>query len=150
MLVEMLDPRCIDLSYPKKKRKQVVRRLVELAEVTGLIREPEELTSQILERDNEVSTAVGNGVAIPHRLSTLVERQLLVFLRTEKPAAFSPPDGEPVRLCFLLLAPEGAVNDHLRTLSRLARLLHDSTFRRELMEAKDPEAVRTLFAEREQ
>ncbi len=150
MLVEMLDRRCIDLSYPKRKRKQVVRRLVELAELTGAIREPEELTKQILERDNEVSTAVGNGVAIPHRLSPLVDRQLLVFLRTEKPAAFSPPDGEPVRLCFLLLAPEGAVNEHLRTLSRLARLLHDKSFRTALMEATDPEEVVKLIEEREQ
>lgn len=150
MLLEMLDERCIDLSYPKRKRKQVVRRLVELAEVTGAVREPEELTNQILERDNEVSTAVGNGVAIPHRLSPLVERQLLVFLRTEKPAAFAPPDGEPVRLLFLLLAPEGAVNEHLRTLSRLARLLHDSSFRRSLLEAQKPEQVVQLLKEREQ
>ena len=149
MLVEMLDQRCIELSYPKRKRKQVVRRLVELAEVTGAVREPEKLTKEIIERDNEVSTAVGNGVAIPHRLSPLVDRQLLVFLRTEKPATFSPPDGEPVRLCFLLLAPEGAVNEHLRTLSRLARLLHDSSFRSSLMDATTPEEVVELMKERE-
>lgn len=149
MLLEMLDERCIDLAYPKKKRKQVIRRLVELAEATGAVRQPEELTKEILQRDNEVSTAVGNGVAIPHRLSTLVDRRLLVFLRTEKPAAFSPPDGEPVRLFFLLLAPEGAVNDHLRTLSRLARLLHDSSFRSSLMDATTPEEVVELLKERE-
>ena len=149
MLVEMLDPRCIELGYSKRKRKQVVRRLVELAEATGAVREPEELTKQILQRDNEVSTAVGDGVAIPHSLSPLVERQLLVFVRTEKPASFSPPDGEPVRLCFLLLAPPGAVNEHLRTLSRLARLLHDGTFRSALLEATEPQEVTELLAERE-
>ena len=149
MLVELFDPRCIDLSYPKRKRKQVVRRLVELAEETGAIREPEALTKQILQRDNEVSTAVGNGVAIPHRLSPLVDRQLLAFLRTEKPAAFSPPDGEPVHLLFLLLAPEGAVNEHLRTLSRLARLLHDSTFRKALLRSQRPEEVVELLRDRE-
>lgn len=149
MLVEMLDPRCIDLSYGKRKRKQVVRRLVELAEITGAVRDPEELTKQILQRDNEMSTAVGDGVAIPHRLSALVDRQLLVFMRTEKPASFSPPDGEPVRLLFLLLAPEGAVNEHLQTLSRLARLLHDSSFRQQLLTVQDPEDVVTLLEDRE-
>ncbi|MFP4301197.1 MAG: PTS sugar transporter subunit IIA [Alkalispirochaetaceae bacterium] len=149
MLLEMLDERCIDLSYPKRKRKQVVRRLLELAELTGAVREPEELTKQILQRDNEVSTAVGNGVAIPHLLSPRVDRQLLVFLRTEKPAAFSPPDGFPVRLLFLLLAPEGAVNEHLRTLSRLARLLHDTSFRNALLEVEKPEEVVELLRERE-
>lgn len=150
MLAELLDPRSVDLSYGKRRRKQVVRRLVELAEVTGVVREPEELTKQILKRDDEVSTAVGDGVAIPHRLSDLVDRQILVFLRTEKPAAFSPPDGEPVRLLFLLLAPEGAVNDHLRTLSRLARLLHDATFRSALIDAKSGEEVVELLKGREQ
>lgn len=149
MLVEMLDPRCIDLAYPKRKRKQVIRRLVELAEITGAIREPEKLTKQIIERDNEMSTAVGDGVAIPHRLSELVDRQLLVFMRTEKPAGFSPPDGEPVRLLFLLLAPEGAVNEHLQTLSRLARLLHDSSFRQELLQEQDPARVVELLGDRE-
>ncbi|MFP4330734.1 MAG: PTS sugar transporter subunit IIA [Alkalispirochaetaceae bacterium] len=150
MLVEMLDPRCIDLSFSKRRRKQVVRRLVELAGVTGAVRDQEELAKQILKRDDEVSTAVGDGVAIPHRISPLVDRRLLVFLRTEKAAAFSPPDGQPVHLVFLLLAPEGAVNDHLRSLSRLARLLHDATFRSALMAAQSSDEVVELLREREQ
>jgi mannitol/fructose-specific phosphotransferase system IIA component (Ntr-type) len=149
MLEEILHPACIDLSYPKRRRKQIIHRLVELADTTGAIREPNVLVGEILQRDSEVSTAVGNGVAIPHRLSALVDRPLLVFVRTKKAAGFTPPDGIPVHLCFLLLAPEGDVTGHLRSLSRLSRLLHDRTFRSALMQATDPKEVEALLHERE-
>lgn len=154
MLVDLIDIRSIELAYPKRRKHQVVQRLVELAR--GAQQGPEEqllnvqqLVEEILQRDREVSTAIGDGVAIPHKLTSQVSSPLLAFLQTRKPAGFSAPDGIPVRLCFLLLAPADAVNEHLRTLSKLARILHDSTFRQALLEATEREVVLDLIRNHE-
>ncbi len=149
-LVELLDIRSIELDFPKRKKHQIVERLVDLVALAHPVSEPSRLVREILQRDNDVSTAIGDGVALPHRLTSLVTGPAMAFVQTRKPAGFATPDGIPVRLCFLLLAPEGAVQEHLRTLSRLARILHDSRFREDLFNAQDPEVVRSLIRDHEQ
>ena len=150
MLVDLLDIRSIELGYNKRRKQQILERLVELADASHPIADQRLLVQEILQRDNEVSTAVGDGVAIPHKLTAQVSVPAMAFLQTRKPGGFSTPDGIPVRLCFLLLAPEGAVNEHLRTLSKLARILHDSRFRQALLEVGDPESVLALIRKHEQ
>jgi mannitol/fructose-specific phosphotransferase system IIA component (Ntr-type) len=150
MLVDLLDIKSIELDFPKRRKHQIVDRLVELAGAAHPIVDPAGLVRDILQRDSEVSTAIGDGVAIPHKLTSDVSAPAMAFLQTRKPAGFSTPDGLPVRLCFLLLAPEGAVNEHLRTLSKLARILHDSRFRESLLEVTDPEEVLNLIRAHEQ
>lgn len=150
MLVDLLDIKSIELGFNKRRKQQILERLVELASASHPIVDQRLLVQEILQRDNEVSTAVGDGVAIPHKLTPQVSIPTMAFLQTRKPGGFSTPDGIPVRLCFLLLAPEGAVNEHLRTLSKLARILHDSRFRQALLEVGDPESVLALIRKHEQ
>lgn len=150
MLVDLIDVQSIELGFPKRRKHQVIERLVELAGAVTPISDGALLVREILQRDSEVSTAIGDGVAIPHKLTPQVSSPLLAFLQTRKPAHFSSPDGVPVHLCFLLLAPAGAVNEHLRTLSKLARILHDSRFRQALLEVTAPEVVIELIRTHEQ
>ena len=150
MLADILDLNSIELGFDKRRRQQIVERLVELAAAAHPIGDQRQLVQEILQRDSEVSTAVGDGVAIPHKLTAQVSTATLAFLQTRRPGGFSTPDGIPVRLCFLLLAPERAVNEHLRTLSKLARILHDSRFRQALLEATEATAVLELVRQHEQ
>jgi PTS system nitrogen regulatory IIA component len=93
------------------------------ARITGL---PErEIFDTVLRREKLGSTGVGNGIAIPHGKIPGVRRITGVFARLEQPVDFDSLDDQPVDLVFLLLAPEGAGADHLKALSRIARVLRD-------------------------
>ena len=84
-----------------------------------------EIFDTILQRERLGSTGVGNGIAIPHGKLAGVKRITGVFARLETPVDFEALDDQPVDLVFLLLAPEGAGADHLKALSRIARVLRD-------------------------
>ncbi len=71
------------------------------------------------------STGVGNGIAIPHGKLVNIHSIVGIFARLEQPVDFEALDDQPVDLVFLLLAPEGAGADHLKALSRIARVLRD-------------------------
>lgn len=149
MISSLLEVQAIELDFGKRRRQQIVERLVELAAGVDPLENQASLVREILQRDSEVSTAIGDGVAIPHKLTPLVSRPQAAFLQTRKGGHFSSPDGIPVRLFFLLLAPEGAVNEHLRTLSTLARILHDARFREALLDAEEPQEVLEMIRSRE-
>ena len=106
-------------------KKQLLQLLAEKAAgITGL---PErEIFDTILQRERLGSTGVGNGIAIPHGKLAGVKRITGVFARLETPVDFEALDDQPVDLVFLLLAPEGAGADHLKALSRIARVLRDA------------------------
>lgn len=98
-------------------------------------------------REKLGSTGLGQGVAIPHgRLKGLREACAgLVRLREAIP--FDAPDGQPVRLVFVLLVPERATDLHLQILSELAQMLSDSGFREQLLNAPDAAALYRLVAD---
>lgn len=105
-------------------KKQLLQELAaKAAEVTGL--SEREIFDVILQRERLGSTGVGNGVAIPHGKLTSINNIVGVFARLQRPVEFEALDDQPVDLVFLLLAPEGAGADHLKALSRIARLLRD-------------------------
>ena len=85
-----------------------------------------------MQREKLGSTAVGNGVAIPHGKLPKLGRLFGLFARLERPVDFEALDGQPVDLVFLLLAPEAAGADHLKALARVARLLRDPEIARKL------------------
>lgn len=99
------------------------------------------------EREKISTTAIGEGVAIPHGKLPGVERVLGVFARSTEGVDFASLDGEPTHLFFALVAPEGAAADHLKALARISRLLKDTTFRERLMQAGNREDLFTIIAE---
>jgi nitrogen PTS system EIIA component len=149
-LSELLDDGCVDLSLEKGRKAAILSRLIGMAYNAGAVSDQATLIQEILEREEQTSTAIGGGIAIPHKLSSCVTRRILGFGRCDEGAAFSAPDGRPVMMFFLLLAPEDAVTDHLRILSRLARFLHDPNFQNSLLDASSPEEIRNVFLAKEQ
>ncbi len=106
-------------------KKQLLQELsAKAAEVTGL--SEREVFDVILQRERLGSTGVGNGIAIPHGKLATLDHIVGVFARLDHPVNFEALDDQPVDLVFLLLAPEGAGADHLKALSRIARVMRDS------------------------
>jgi PTS system nitrogen regulatory IIA component len=102
------------------------------------------------ERERISTTAIGEGVAIPHGKLAGIERVLGVFARSPKGVDFAALDGGPTHLFFVLLAPENAAADHLKALARISRLLKDSAFRSRLMEGQTREEIFKIIAEEDQ
>ena len=104
------------------------------------------ITRGLLRREKAGSTALGEGVAIPHaRYAGLAQTQAL-YLRPRQPMPFNAPDGRPVTDILVLLVPEPANSDHLEILAEAARMFSDSRFREQLRASADAVEVNRLFA----
>lgn len=126
-------------------KKQVLQLLAEKASaITGL--SEREIFDTILQRERLGSTGVGNGIAIPHGKLPGVDAITGVFARLETPVDFEALDDQPVDLVFLLIAPEGAGADHLKALSRIARVLRDGDTVAKIRGTKDATAIHTFLA----
>ncbi len=99
------------------------------------------------ERERISTTAIGEGVAIPHGKLAGVDRVLAVFARSPEGVDFASLDGAPTHLFFALIAPENAAADHLKALARISRLLKDDVLRKRLMQAKNEQELYNIIAE---
>ena len=97
-------------------------------------------------RERLGSTALGQGVAIPHGRIKGLKEAVAAFVRLAEPVPFDAPDGRPVQLLIFLLVPEQATQQHLDILSELAQMLSDKPFRERLLTVSDPAAVHALLA----
>jgi len=97
------------------------------------------LVRVLVEREHLGSTGIGDGVAIPHGKLNSVSHPIVSFGRSKKGLDFDSMDGQPAYLFFLLLAPENSSGIHLQVLTRIAKMLKNSAFRKELMQAETRE-----------
>ena len=109
--------------------------------------DPSRVLKVLLEREKISTTAIGEGVAIPHGKLSGVDRVLGVFARSPEGVDFASLDNEPTHLFFTLVAPEDAAADHLKALARISRLLKDRSFRGRLMEGKNSQQIFDIIAE---
>jgi nitrogen PTS system EIIA component len=99
------------------------------------------LVGALEERERLNSTALGDGVAIPHGKLPGIKRVFAAFGRSRQGVDFQSLDGKPTHLFFVLAAPEDSAGAHLKALARISRLLKDATFRDRLLEAPDAHAI---------
>ena len=104
----------------------------------------------LLDREKISTTAIGEGVAIPHGKLPGVDKVVGVFARSPEGVDFASLDGEPTHLFFTLIAPEDAAADHLKALARISRLLKDTAFRNRLMKGQTREEIFDIIAEEDQ
>ena len=101
----------------------------------------------LMNREHLGSTAVGNGVAIPHGKVPGLDNIIAVFGRSISGVDFQSHDEKPTHLFFVLLAPETAIGNHLQALARLSRLLKDSKIREKLVHCPKEELYSYLISE---
>ena len=104
----------------------------------------------LLDREKISTTAIGEGVAIPHGKLPGVDRVMGMFARSPEGVDFASLDGGPTHLFFVLIAPENAAADHLKALARISRLLKDEAFRRRLMEGQTGQELFNIIAEEDE
>lgn len=145
-LNDLVDVPAIMPALKANSKKQVLQLLAERASAISGIPE-RDIFETILQREKLGSTGVGNGIAIPHGKLAGVKGITGVFARLEMPVDFEALDDQPVDLVFLLLAPEGAGADHLKALSRIARVLRDGDTVAKIRGTRDAQAIHALLSE---
>ena len=106
-----------------------------------------ELLARLLEREEERSTGVGGGLALPHARVSGLERTVLLVGRVRDGLDFGAPDGRPVDLLFVLLSPADASSEHLRLLARVARIFAPEGILEKLRAAPGPKQLFQLLLE---
>jgi PTS system nitrogen regulatory IIA component len=121
---DLLTPEGVMPSVKTATKKQLLEAISEHAEPLSGV--PARIIfDALLQRERLGSTGIGNGIAIPHGKFEGLDHLIGVFARLDKAIDFDALDGQPVDLVFVLLAPEGAGADHLKGLSRVARVLRN-------------------------
>lgn len=105
------------------------------------------LAKVLIEREALASTAIGEGVAIPHGKLSSVGEIVACLGRATAGVEFDSMDGHPTYLFFVLVAPESSTGAHLKALARISRVFKDPEFRRRLLAAPDAEAMYSVVAD---
>jgi len=145
-LGDLLKPEGVFASLRVKNKKQLVQDLADrAAAVTGL--DKRVIFDALLQRERLGSTGVGHGIAIPHAKLPGLARIATVFAQLDVPIDYDAPDGEPVDLVFVLLAPEQAGADHLKALARISRVLRNPMTLEKLRSGRDRAALYAVLTE---
>lgn len=108
-----------------------------------------EILGAVEEREAVLSTGIGFGVAIPHARSSAVRELSVVCGVSTVPVPYDSIDGDPVRLFFLIVAPEASAGQHIKVLSRIARLVRRDSLRQQLCESGSAEEFYAALLEAE-
>ena len=105
----------------------------------------EEVARVLIDREGLASTAIGQGVAIPHGKLPKLDRILACLGRAKGGVDFDSMDGRPTYLFFVMIAPENSAGAHLKALARISRVFKDEEFRKRLLAAPDGDAMYELI-----
>lgn len=145
-LEHWLRPHEIGLDLDVHSKGEVLAALAKALQRSCRI-DAEPILRALQRREQAGSTAVGNGLAIPHARIPGIDRPVTMYARTPAPIRFAAPDGKPVAEFFAILVPaEGAAEVHLQLLRAVAELFSSPAFRATLAAATSPAAVADAFA----
>lgn len=138
-ITDLLDKRSISLTGAPASKQEALDQMVDLMIRSGKINDREAYRQEVYRREEESTTGIGEGIAIPHGKGSFVERPGLAAMVVRDGVDFDSLDGEPVHLIFLIAAPNTEDNVHLDVLSKLSMLLMDESFAANLKAASTVE-----------
>lgn len=141
MLSKMLVKECIILDLKATTKNQVIDELIDLLDANGKLNDKELFKKAILAREEQSSTGLEEGIAIPHGKSSAVSVPTVAFGLSKKGIDYGSLDDEPSTLFFMIAAPENATDSHIETLSQLTSLLLDDDVREKLLKVTTKEEV---------
>ena len=138
-ITDLLDIRSIALDAAPKSKQETLDAAVALMVKSGKITDEDAYRAQVYAREEESTTGIGEGIAIPHGKCDAVNKPGLAAMVIPNGVDFDSLDGEPVTLLFLIAAPNTKDNVHLDVLSKLSMMLMDEEFTKSLRNARTPE-----------
>ena len=148
-ITDLIDENSIRLNAAASSKKEALNQIINLISQTGNITNKEEYKKIVFAREEQGTTGIGEGIAIPHGKSEKVKKASLAAMVIPNGVEFEALDNKKVNLMFLIAAPENKDNIHLEVLSRLSALLMDENFRDKLRRAKSPKEFLNYIDEAE-
>ena len=148
-IIQLLTEETIILNLDATSKQQVLEELTGQLEQAGKLVDRQAFLQDILARENQSTTGIGEGIAIPHAKSLAVKTPAIAFGRSELGLDYESLDGQPAHLFFMIAATEGANDDHLEALSRLATFLMDEKFRSRILAASSKQEVLEAITDKE-
>ena len=148
-ITDLLDEKSIRLNAAASSKKEALNQIINLINQTGNITNKEEYKQIVFKREEQGTTGIGEGIAIPHGKSSKVKKASLAAMLIPNGVDFEALDDKKVNLMFLIAAPETKDNIHLEVLSRLSALLMDENFREKLKRSKTPKEFLNYIDEAE-
>ncbi|HLQ67420.1 MAG TPA: PTS sugar transporter subunit IIA [Candidatus Limnocylindrales bacterium] len=144
-LSELLNEQSVNLSLQARDKESSIKELVQLLESAHGVNTRGEILSKVLQRESMMSTGIGNGVAIPHGKTRLLDHLLAACGVSQAGIDFDTMDGEPATLFLLLVSPESQRGPHVKALANVSRLLKEESVRNALRQSTTPaEFLRVL------
>ena len=148
-ITDILSPAAVKVPLVNTEKRAAIEELVDLLAETGLINDPEGLKRVVWEREQQRSTGIGDGLAIPHgKIESSQELVMAIGLPPE-PIDFDALDEQPVELIVLLASPPTRTADHIQALGKISRIMSDPSFRSAAYSATSAETLYQLFREAE-
>ncbi|WP_121616047.1 PTS fructose transporter subunit IIABC [Virgibacillus halodenitrificans] len=144
-ITELLTKDTINLSLSSSNKLDTVEELVSVLEKAGKLSDRAEFKQQILNREEQSTTGIGDGIAIPHAKTKAVKQPAIAFGRSVSGIEYESLDGQPSHLFFMIAAPEGANDTHLQALARLSTILMREEVRKQLLEAKTEDDILSII-----
>ena len=148
-ITDLLSKDGIELNVNAKDKNDIINKMTKLMLKTGRITDLNAYTELVLKREEEGSTGVGEGIAIPHGKGDCVTEPGLVAMVVPNGVEYDALDGKPVNLLFMIAAPNTSDNVHLDVLSRLSTMLMDTEFKNKLVSAKSKAEFLNIINETE-
>ena len=148
-ITELLKKESMELGVKVSSKEEAIDRLADLMEAGGRLKDKEGYKKGIMAREALGSTAVGDGIAIPHAKVAAVKEPGLAAIVVPDGVDYEAYDGSLSRLIFMIAAPDGEADVHLEALSRLSTLLMDTDFKDDLLKAKSKEEFLKLIDDKE-
>jgi fructose-specific phosphotransferase system IIA component len=146
---DILTENLVATGLPGTTKNEIIDGMIDLVASSPKVMDKEKVRKAIFEREEIMSTGVGNGFAIPHGKTEAVTDIVAAFAVTGQPIDYQSLDEKPVRLVFLLVGKDNLVGPHIKLLSRISRLMNKEEFRRRLLDLKTPREILEAFRQEE-
>ncbi|MFN0158142.1 MAG: PTS sugar transporter subunit IIA [Bacteroidota bacterium] len=146
---DILNEQLVITGLQGSAKDDIIDAMIDLVSTSPKVLDKAKVREAIFEREQIMSTGVGNGFAIPHGKTDAVSDIVAAFSVTAEPIDYQSLDEKPVRLVFLLIGKDSMVGPHIKLLSRISRLMNKEDFRKRLLDAKTPKEVMEMFRQEE-
>lgn len=144
-LIDLIREEVVRIPLAAGTKEGIIRELVQTLAAAGKVSDPEAAVRAVLDREAKGSTGLGEGVAVPHGKTPVVQSLAIAVGVAPRGVDFEALDGKPTSLFFLILAPPDQSGPHIEALAEIARLCHSKAFCRTLVAARDAREVVELF-----
>jgi fructose-specific phosphotransferase system IIA component len=140
-IFEFFSQRAVITNLKALNRDEAIEKLCEVASEQADMPEAESIFSDVIKRENEMGTAIEEGIAVPHARMASLKKAIVVFGKSVSGIDWNSPDGKPTQFVFLILTPKEDIETQVQILSLIARGMSDKATRKDIIQAKEPHEI---------